>query len=439
MEVGEILDKEMSCSVDDVRYSLETTEKGKVKASIDNCTIILDRDPLLKGSLRENEFTGRINITRNLGWKRSGNNLTTTDEYEYQRYIEKNYGISYDKVISKAIRLTARDHSYHPIKEFLEGLKWDGTERVHTLMPKYLGSDDNEYTKTVMFLLMNAAIKRIYEPGCKFETMVCLVGGQGIGKSSFFRLLACNDDWFSDDLKRLDDENIFRKIQAHWIIEMPEMLATMTARSIEDIKSFLSRQRDTYKVPYEVHPEDRPRQCVFVGTSNTLDFLPMDRTGNRRFVPILVHPEKVEKHILEDEEESRAYIKQAWAEVFYKYRQKEPVLKLSKEMAEHLKELQSEFMPEDTNVGIIQAWLDDTAEEYVCTRMIYKEALGGLERPKTWDLREISSIMNNSIVGWEQVSSHRFKKEYGTQRAWKRITDENGFISVPADMELPFS
>ena len=94
--------------------------------------------------------------------------------------------------------------------------------------------------------------------------MLCLVGGQGAGKSSFFRLLALKDDWFSDDLKKIDDENVYRKIKGHWIIEMSEMLATANARSIEDIKSFLSRQKETYKVPYEVHPEDRPRQCVWI-------------------------------------------------------------------------------------------------------------------------------------------------------------------------------
>ena len=77
-------------------------------------------------------------------------------------------------------------------------------------------------------------------------------------------------------------------MQGHWLIEMSEMIATANAKSIEEIKSFLSRQKETYKVPHETHPADRKRQCVFCGTSNTLDFLPLDRTGNRRFVPVMV-------------------------------------------------------------------------------------------------------------------------------------------------------
>ena len=104
------------------------------------------------------------------------------------------------------------------------------------------------------------------------------------GKSTFFRLLAVKDEWFSDDLRRLDDDNVYRKLQGHWIIEMSEMIATANAKSIEEIKSFLSKQKETYKVPYETHPADRLRQCVFAGTTNRQDFLPRDRTGNRRFI-----------------------------------------------------------------------------------------------------------------------------------------------------------
>ena len=285
---------------------------------------------------------------------------------------------------------------------------------------------------------MLAAIHRIYEPGCKFEIMVCLVGGQGAGKSTFFRFLAVNDEWFTDDLKRMDDENVYSKMQGHWIIEMSEMLATVNAKSIEDIKSFLSRQKETYRIPYQTYAEDRPRQCIFVGTSNNLDFLPLDRTGNRRFAPVLVHQERVEKHILEDEKESREYIVQAWAEAMVIYKNCPHELKLSKKMEEYLKEMQKQFMPEDTKVGVIQAWLDDCTDEYVCSEMIYREALRHeYEEPKQWEIKEINSIMNTCIDGWEKVTSHRFSR-YGLQRGWKRRTDNRGFVSLPDSAQTPF-
>ena len=139
------------------------------------------------------------------------------------------------------------------------------------------------------------------------------------GKVHLFRLLAVKDEWFSDDLRRLDDDNVYRKLQGHWIIEMSEMIATANAKSIEEIKSFLSKQKETYKIPYETHPADRLRQCVFAGTTNRQDFLPRDRTGNRRFIPIPVDAELAEVHILDNEEESRAYIDQLWAEALTIY------------------------------------------------------------------------------------------------------------------------
>lgn len=355
--VGEALDAEM-CTVEDVRFELAKTDKGYICQTINNCMIAFRRDPVLKGAIRKNELSGKIDVVGSLGWQRTSSSVTDTDMYQIQWYLEKNYGLKNDRIINKALNIVASENHYHPIRECLESLEWDGQQRIDELLPRYLGADKDNYTKEIMRLLMLAAIHRVYEPGCKFEIMVCLVGGQGAGKSTFFRFLAVNDEWFTDDLKRMDDDNVYRKMQGHWIIEMSEMIATVNAKSIEDIKSFISRQKETYKIPYETHPEDRPRQCVFVGTSNSMDFLPLDRTGNRRFAPVLVHPERVEKHILEDEKEARGYIKQAWAEAMALYRNGSHELKLSKNTEEYLKEMQKEFMPEDAKVGIIQLWLN---------------------------------------------------------------------------------
>ena len=436
-EIGEALDVEMS-SVEDVRYDLAKNEKGSTSQTINNCMIVLHRDPVLKRAIRKNELSGKIDVVGSLGWQRTSSSVTDTDVYQIQWYLEKNYGLKNDRIINKALNIVASENRYHPIRDCLEKLEWDGQPRIEHLLPRYLGADNDNYTKEIMRLLMMAAIRRVYEPGCKFEIMVCLVGGQGAGKSTFFRFLAIHDEWFSDDLKRMDDDNVYRKMQGHWIIEMSEMIATVNAKSIEDIKSFISRQKETYKIPYETHPEDRPRQCVFVGTSNSMDFLPLDRTGNRRFAPVLVHPERVEKHILEDESEARKYIRQAWAEAMVLYRNGACELKLSKETEKYLKEMQKEFMPEDAKVGIIQQWLDELAEDYVCSIMIYKEAFSHeYDTPKDWELKEINNVMNNSIVGWEKISSHRFAG-YGTQRGWRRVTDKNGFQKLPENTPTPF-
>ena len=148
-----------------------------------------------------------------------------------------------------------------------------------------------------------------------FDYIICVVGDQGAGKSTFFRLLAVEDEWFTDDLKDLESNRVYEKLQGHWIIELSEMLATNNAKSNEAIKSFLSRQKEIYRTPYERYPKDRPRQCVFAGTTNKISFLPSDRTGNRRFLSILCREGEAEVFILDNEAESREHIRQMWAEV----------------------------------------------------------------------------------------------------------------------------
>ena len=160
--------------------------------------------------------------------------------------------------------------------------------------------------------------------------------------------------------------------------------------------------------------------------------------GNRRFAPVLVHPERVEKHILANEKEAREYIRQAWAEAMVLYRNGFHELKLSRSTEEYLKEMQKEFMPGDAEVGIIQLWLDELSKDYVCSIMIYKKAFHHeYDTPKDWELKEINNVMNHSIVGWEKVSSHRFVG-YGTQRGWRRVTDKNGFRKLPENVSTPF-
>lgn len=440
-EIGEVLDKEMS-TVEDIRADLARNDKGNTCQTINNCMLVFQRDPVLKGAIRKNELSGKIDIVGNLGWQRTSSSLTDTDVYQIHWYLEKNYGLKNDRNINKAMNIVASENKYHPIRECLEKLKWDGQPRIDNLLPRYLGADHDDYTKEIMRLLMLAAIRRVYEPGCKFEIMVCLVGGQGAGKSTFFRFLAINDEWFSDDLKRMDDDNVYRKMQGHWIIEMSEMIATANAKSIEEIKSFLSRQKETYKIPYETHPADRKRQCVFGGSSNTLDFLPLDRTGNRRFVPVMVYPERAEVHILEDEQASREYINQMWAEAMEIYRSGNFRLRFSPAMNAYLKAHQKDFMPEDTKAGQILDYLERYSGSIVCSKQLYKEALGhDYDEPKQWELREINDIMNNAVTGWRAFSNPRyFPEPYRRQKGWERIRNDNepdnsmdGFQEIPTE------
>ena len=434
----------------EVKAMLESTEKGGVRNSIRNCLTVFQNDPLLSGAIAKNLLTERIDIIKPIGYHRTGTAITDTDMNYLLLYLEETYGLTSEKKIAAAIGIVANENGYHPIRDYLNGLSWDGTERIRTCLHHFLGADSDQYTYEALRLFLLGAIHRAFHPGCKFEVMLCLVGGQGAGKSTFFRLLAVKDEWFSDDLRKLDDDNVYRKLQGHWIIEMSEMIATANAKSIEEIKSFLSRQKEVYKIPYETHPEDRLRQCVFGGTSNALDFLPLDRSGNRRFLPVMVYPEQAEVHILDDEAASRAYIEQLWAEAMTIYRSGDFKLSFSTEMVRYLKEHQRDFMPEDTKAGMIQAYLDRYTGSMVCSKQLFREALNHpFDEPKQWEIREVNDIMNHCVTGWHYFSNPRMFPEYGRQKGWERETPATdtsngaekipeGFVEVTEQMELPF-
>lgn len=257
-----------------LRARLAHSKDGSITCSVENCVLILENDPVLMGVIRKNLFTGCMVIVGDMPWHRAGNCFTDDDLAFIELLFENHYGITSEKKILTALRVVANSNGYHPVREYLNHLDWDRTPRVRFALHHFLGAEISDLNEELLRLFMLGAVTRIFQPGCKFDMMLCLTGGQGAGKSSFFRFLAGNDEWFSDDLRKLDDENVYRRIMGHWIIEMSEMMATGNAKNVEEIKSFLSRQKDTYKVPYDKFPADRPRQCVFAGTSNKLDFLP---------------------------------------------------------------------------------------------------------------------------------------------------------------------
>lgn len=404
---------------------LLTMDGKKIRQTISNCVIAVSNDELLKGHLKYNELTGYVELIGLFPWKRQSFRLSDNDINQIRIRFDSLYGLTSEKGIPRAIDAVAHNNTYHPIKLKLESLKWDGIPRIKHVLKKFFGVPETDYSYGAMKVFMMGALERIYEPGCKFELMLCISGPQGIGKSTFFRFLALEDAWFTDDIRRLDKDSIYEQLAGKWFIEFSEMLATANARSIEEIKSFISRQKDVYRAPYARFSEDRYRQCVFCGTTNSMDFLPLDRTGNRRFLPVLAAAEEMECHILDDEEASRVYIKQMWAEALQIYQNGDYSLTLPKELAKEAEAIQKEFMQEDTDAGIVQAWLDHTDENYVCTRMIWDRAFNRIDEPMSWDLRKITDIMNNSVEGWQRCSNkenkYTFVGKYGRQRAWERV------------------
>ena len=170
-------------TVADVKEMLTKHSNGEIQRTIQNCITILQNDHVLADAIRLNLLSERIDIVKPVGWPRSGKTLNDTDMKYILRRMEK-YGISSEKKIESAIRIVANENRYHPIRDYLNGLQWDGTKRIAHVLHHFLGAAEDEYTCEAMKIFLLGAVKRVFQPGCKFETMLCLVGGQGAGKST---------------------------------------------------------------------------------------------------------------------------------------------------------------------------------------------------------------------------------------------------------------
>ena len=220
-------------TVDDIRNRLDVTEKGKIRQSIQNCKYALEHDPCLKGAICRNEMTCQIDIMKKMPWKRRGVHMTDTDMNNLALYLEKNYGLTSDRVITKAIDIVANENSFHPILEYLESLKWDGTPRIQHMLTHFFGAEDIGYTEEVMKMHMMGAIRRLYEPGAKYDIMLCWSAGREPENLRFSDIWAIKMSGLRDDMKRIDDKKVYEYLQGHWIVEMSEMNAWQMPRVLK--------------------------------------------------------------------------------------------------------------------------------------------------------------------------------------------------------------
>lgn len=161
-----------------LRETLELNDRGNPKASVPNVERILMEDPFFAGAICFNELSERIDIVKDLGWKRDSVTLTDTDMAYITLYIDKNYGIGYQSVLETAIKVVANENRYHPIRDVLNSLVWDGVPRVENMLTHFFGADKSELITTTMKLFMLGAVARIFTPGIKFETSSALLAGR---------------------------------------------------------------------------------------------------------------------------------------------------------------------------------------------------------------------------------------------------------------------
>lgn len=421
---------------------------GKVLSTRENVRLILKYDKHFKGMIGWDAFAQRISCTSNPAWRHGGERPYWTDADDAQvRYIlETCYGIDSRPKIEDELLNVANMHKFHPVRDYLEGLKWDGIKRMETLFIDCLGASDEPYVRAVTRKMLIAAVGRVMNPGMKFDNMIVLEGRQGLGKSYLLKLLG--GEWFSDSLTTVQGKEAYEQLSGAWIIEMSE-LAALKKSDIEPIKQFISKQIDSYRVAYGRRLSEFPRQCIFVGTTNESTFL-RDHTGNRRFWPVTCGLCEPRMSLWSDD--IKNYIHQVWAEALEAYRGGETVW-LGSEMECEAMKKQEEHTEENQLVGMLAEFLDrpitpdwydlplNTRQEVmqgtgfevdmsnavkrdrICRAEIWVELLGGdLKRFDAHMKKEIGSAMER-MPEWGMSTTRRFGQGYGTQRCWVRKKD----------------
>lgn len=417
---------------------------GMPAKTVDNVLIILENDPLLKGKLAFDEFANRGLVLGSLPWdsRSERRQWTDIDDAGLRHYIERVYAITGKERIFDATALCAHKHTINDVKDYLMALQWDSIKRLDTLLIDYLGAKDTPYTRAVIRKSLTAAVARVMTPGCKYDYMPIFTGPQGLGKSTFLRLLGRR--WYSDSLQTFEGKEASEMLQGVWINELGE-LNGLSRSETNAVKQFLSRAEDIFRVPYGRRTSNYPRRCVFFGTTNDSEFL-KDRTGNRRFWPVNVGVQPVTKNVfirLEDE------VDQIWAEA-YCYWQLGEQLYLTGE-AETEAKLQQEIHREsDPREGIIREFVErpvpvdwgkrtlserklywsgefgqttcETVERgRICAAEVWCECLGGdLKYMKRVDSLAINSILAD-LPGWEKHNSTCRFGCYGIQKGYVKL------------------
>ena len=421
---------------------LRDVKTGKIENKLENYVTIMRFDRNLQ-SICYDLLKNAVVVKGNVPWKKHFKAWSDSDISNLRVYIEKNYGIYNASMLRDAMATVTQERAYHPVREYLDGLEWDGEKRVERLLIDYLGAEDNAYVKAVTRKTLAAAVARAYEPGAKFDHLLVLNGGQGIGKSTLIEKLG--KDWYSNSLSVIDmkDKTAAEKLQSVWVMELCE-LSGIRKVEVETLKSFTTSTDDYYRPAYGEVASSHPRQCIIIGTTNAQEdgFL-RDTTGNRRFWPVNLTSNKSKNSW----ELSNEEIAQIWAEAKYYYENGE-LLYLTGEEAITANRIQQEAMEYDDRQGIIEAYLDkpitsdwyskglmdrlealqntgssnSVQRNHVCCMELWVEALGN---PRTsynkMVARELNQIMVR-IQGWRRgKNNYDFGVGYNKQKHYERI------------------
>ena len=436
---------------DEWKADLEYTKSGKLISNISNIILILENDPALAGKICHDQFSGFDAVRGGLPWNPKATAWTDRDDANLRVWLERNYDITGKEKIADAMTAILTRHSYHPVRDYLDGLTWDGTPRLERLIIDYIGAADTEINRIMTRKHFIAAVGRIYQPGIKYDQCLIMTGPEGVGKSTLLSIMG--GKWFNDSITTTEGKEGMDQLRRSWIIELGE-LSSIKRSDVESVKAYLSKRVDIYRAAYDRRAGEHPRQCVFCGTTNETHFLKGD-TGNRRFWVIAIEP-GLRKYsnwydaITADRD-------QLWAEAVAYWKQGER-LYLTDGQEAQARRMQEEYNDDsdDPIVGMLnnfldtklpgdwglkdirqrREWLRDAGGDptiakgeetrmQVCAAEFICEALGKEMADKDYKYlaRKVCKILSR-LPGWERMGASRHAgKFYGVQKAFKRVTN----------------
>ena len=303
----------ISAIAPELRQQLITTQNGGIRACLANAVTVM-AGPEWKDVLRYNEFSGRAEFAKEppIPRRKPGDVWRDEDNAQLCCWLQHKGVLVGTEVAREAVGVVAREISYHPVRDYLNGLTWDGQPRLDTWLSLYLGAANNQYTRAVGSCWLISAVARIFEPGCKADHVPLFIGPQGALKSSALRIVAVRNEWFTDHLPDLRDKDSRIVLMGKLIVEDSEFRPR--PNTLEAAKGFFSAQFDCFRRPYGRDAENVPRQNVFAATTNS-DTPLNDETGNRRFWPVVCG--KIDLNKLSRD------CNQLWAEAVAHYRKGE--------------------------------------------------------------------------------------------------------------------
>lgn len=430
--------------------SLDCDKKGNVLPLRENIVRILENDPVV-GCAAFNTFSlSRVFRDKLPLWRKKSDTdmaFRDDDEENIRTYLESKYGIEAKAKISDALGVVARKNAFHPIRDYLENLEWDGVKRVDTFFIDYLGVEDCKLYRACTKAALAAGVARILTPGIEHDHVIVLVGAQGVGKSKLLAKLAKNRIWFNDSIDIEGNKTAYEGVRGKWIVEMAELVGFKKADT-EKLKRFFTSTSDYYRAAYAKYSIDQERQCVFFGTTNDLTFL-RDPTGDRRFWPMEVSKERITKNQWKDL--TGHEIDQIWAEAKYLLENGQELF-LSKDLEKEMDARRGRYAEDDDWEGIIEKYLntplpdnwkdlgDNQRKDYFLSDTDATRAIGTYIRervcvaeilnecPHLCIRGTVSKVERNRIgaimrkfQNWRYYPTMVAFGPYGRQKHWKRI------------------